>query len=589
MKRIHLLADEVAEKIAAGEVIERPASVVKELVENAVDAGAGRITIELVEGGARLIQVTDDGEGMTPEDLPLAFQRHATSKLTTTDDLWSVRTLGFRGEALPSIAAVAHVQAVTATADSIAGAAVEVVGGRIGPVRESAAAPGTTVVVRDLFFNVPARKKFLKKQTTELGRITDFVQRLALAYPEIAFELNHNQRPVFVLPAVTDLRERIARFFGRELAGQLIDVSGDDGYLRLRAYLADRHYTRTNARSIHLYLNRRFIRDKVLTAAVMGAYRGLIESRRYPVAFLFLEIDPSEVDVNVHPTKLEVRLRNEARVFTTVHELLRTRLEEKMSGTGAELADLATLDDRRERIRQKIGEFFLRSDSQRRQPDLWKDRAESGHPAGSSFATPPAPRPAPRVHMLAARSVMQIHNSFILEETDEGFALTDQHALHERILYEETMTKLRAQALASQRLLTPVIIEADAAEMLAAGEHNELLRKAGLEVNETGPGILAVQSVPQLLHRDDPGRLLRDMLDALTDESDQAPEDPLERVAQVIACRGAVKAGEPLTSQEMESLLVRRDQSPRSATCPHGRPTTMFFSLSELAGRFGRS
>jgi len=586
MQRIRQLPPEVAEKIAAGEVVERPASVVKELVENAVDAGASRIAVELLEGGIKLIRVIDDGEGIVPEDLALAFSRHATSKLQQADDLFAVKTLGFRGEALPSIAAVSRVQAVTGVADRLGGASIEVIGGKVGPVRESAARTGTDITVHDLFFNVPARLKFLKKQSTELAHITDVVQRIALSCPQIHFELTHDRKTVCVLPAVTDLRQRIGTLFGRELARSLVEVEGGDGYLELRAWLAGRDHTRANRSSILIFLNGRFVQDKVLTAAVVNAYAGRIEKGRFPIAFLFARIEPDQVDVNVHPAKLEVRLRNGSRVFTAVHSLISRRLEEE-SPSQAPGDELGTLEDRRERIRQKIGEFFLRSDARSRQPDLWKPESTTTRPM-QSVMTGAAGSSGPGPRMLVTRSVMQIHDAFILEETDDGFALIDQHALHERILYEETVTRLRSRSMESQRLLTPAMIEADLADILTAAEHAELLRRAGLEVTAAGPGSLALHSVPELLGREDPARLLRDMLDALIEGADQPADAKIEQVAEVIACKGAVKAGQPLSRQEMESILTRRDRMPGTATCPHGRPTTLFFDLAELAGRFGR-
>ena len=587
MQRIERLSTEVVEKIAAGEVVERPASVVKELIENSIDAGASRITIEIVEGGTKLMRVTDDGEGILADDLPLAFARHATSKLHEADELFAIRTLGFRGEALPSIAAISRVEATSAVAGELAGARVEIIGGEVGPVRESAARTGTVITVRDLFFNVPVRKKFLKKQATEFARITDIVQRIALTCREIHFELSHNRKSVYVLPAVRDLRERIGAFFGRELAQSLVEAVGDDGYLKLRAWLARHDYTRANHRGVHLFLNRRFVRDRVLSAAVINAYQGLIERGRFPIAFVFVQLDTDQIDVNVHPSKLEVRLRNGARVFTAVNSLIRGRLEIEWSSSSSP-EQSGTLDDRRERIRQKIGQFFLRGEAQSRQPNLWSDthagRGKGAHPGAD---VPSAPSGPPR--MLMTSSVMQIHDSFILEETDEGFALIDQHALHERILYEETTTRLASRALESQRLLTPEVIEADQTDILSAAEHADLLRKAGFEVTAAGPGSLALHSLPQLLHNEDPGELLRDMLDALGEETGRETEKKLSQVARVIACKGAVKAGQPLTKQEMESILERRNNFPNTATCPHGRPTTMFFSLSELARKFGRS
>ncbi|HUW56161.1 MAG TPA: DNA mismatch repair endonuclease MutL [Planctomycetota bacterium] len=581
MSRIRRLPKEIAEKIAAGEVVERPASVVKELLENAIDAGASHIVIELENGGTKLVSVADDGEGIAPEDMALVFERHSTSKLRTLDDLYAVRTLGFRGEALASVAAVSRVEMVSARAGQ-AGARIEVTGGERGEVRPEGAPVGTRITVRDLFFNTPARKKFLKKQSTELGHITSLVQNLAMAYPRIHFELSHNHRKVFSLPGVTNVRERIAHFFGNDLARDLVEVSHASESMSFDALLAPRQHTRANSRSQFVFVNRRYVRDALLIGAVTQSYRGFIESGRFPVAFLFLEIDPADVDVNVHPAKLEIRFRNSSQVYGSVMTALRSELERTWPRTAMPV-DEGTLDDRRARIKQKIGDFFLRAESPMRQSSLWESTGAGGSHGGGV----PAGLPSPLV--LPVRGVMQVHNTYLIEETDEGFRISDQHALHERVLFHEIRARLAESGVGSQQLLTPQMMAVTEQDVLTVEEHAELFARVGLDVKPAGPRTLAISAVPQVLPVEEAPTFIRDALDRLQDDTEERSlEEHLEDLASALACRAAVKAGEQLSRQEVESIIKRAGDAEVRETCPHGRPTTLYITLEELERRFGR-
>jgi len=584
MSHIRRLPRELAEKIAAGEVVERPASVVKELVENSIDAGASRIVIELEDGGTKSISVADDGEGIAGEDLALIFERHSTSKIKELDDLYAVKTLGFRGEALSSIAAVSRVELVSATAGR-EGARVEAVGGEKSEVKPEGVPVGTRISVRDLFFNTPARKKFLKKQSTELGRITDLIQNLAMAWPRIHFELSHNHRKVFLLPATEDVRERIGQFFGAELARDLIDISHGDEALGFRALLAPRQHTRANTRSQFIFVNHRYVRDSLLHGAIMQAYRGFIESGRYPVAFLFLQIDPAEVDVNVHPSKLEIRFRNSSQVYATLLSAVRAELEKTWPHTALTM-DEGTLDERRARIRQKIGDFFLRYEKPTRQTGLWgPGGATSEHPQGPGF---PSAGGFPAA-FLPVRGVMQLHNTFLIEETDEGFRISDQHALHERVLFHEIGTKLRESSIGSQQFLSPLMMAVTEQDVLTIEEHGELFSRVGLDVKPAGPRSLAIHAVPQVLSPEETPAFIRDVLDRLEEETEEKPFDErLEELAAALACRAAVKAGQALSGPEIESIVKRASDAKVQETCPHGRPTTLYFTVAELEKRFGR-
>lgn len=583
MSKIHRLPKDLAEKIAAGEVVERPASVVKELVENSLDAGASHIVVDLEEGGVKLISVADDGEGIAPEDLALVFERHTTSKITTLDDLFAVRTLGFRGEALASIAAVSRVELLSAQ-EGRPGARIDVTGGVLGEVRPEGAPRGTTFRARDLFFNTPARRKFLKKESTELGHVTSLVQNLAMAYPEVHFELSHDGRKIFTLPKAGDIRERVAGFFGPDVARDLLDVFHDGEGMKLHALLAPRQHTRANSRGQFVFVNRRFVRDSLLVGAVTHAYRGFIESGRYPVAFLFIDIDPSEVDVNVHPAKLEIRFRNSSQVYSTIMSALRLELEKAWPRAEVSL-DEGSLDERRARITQKIGDFFLKSESPAAQASLWG--AGSGGSAGASAGGPFSA--AAQGSMLPVRGVIQLHNSYLLEETNEGFRISDQHALHERVLFKEISERLRESRVAAQQMLTAQVIQVTEQDVLMVEEHGGLFERVGLEVRAAGPRTLTINAIPQVLRPDEAPHFVRDILDKLEDENeDKSFEERLAEVAAALACRAAVKAGEPLSGPEIESILRRAEAAKVQETCPHGRPTTLYFSIDELEKRFGR-
>jgi len=581
MTEIRRLPKALAEKIAAGEVVERPSSVVKELVENAIDAGASHVVIALTDGGTKRMSVTDDGEGIAAEDLSLVFERHSTSKIRTEDDLYAVKTLGFRGEALASISAVSRVTLVSARRGE-AGGRVEVTGGELGEVKPEGAPVGTTVTVRDLFFNTPARRKFLKKQSTELGHITALVQNLALAHPQIHFELSHNTRKIFALPAAEGVRERVAGFFGSDLARDLIDVTHEGETISLRALLAPRQHTRTNTRGQFVFVNHRYVRDKLLHGAINQAYRGFVESGRRPMAFLFLEVDPADVDVNVHPAKLEIRFRNSSAVYASVLSTLRAELEQAWPRASLEV-DEGTLDERRARIRQKIGDFFLRSEKPQSQSSLFRP----GDPSGRGPGTPMVDFPQPSV--LPVRGVMQVHNTYLVEETDEGLRISDQHALHERVLYGEIKSKLIEARLESQQMLTAQMMSVTEQDVLTVEEHAALFSRVGLDVKPAGPRTLAINAVPQVLDADEAPAFIRDVLDRLQEETEERSFDErLGEIAETLACRSAVKAGDELSRQEIESILGRATDADVQETCPHGRPTTLYFTLHDLERQFRR-
>ncbi len=596
-KRIHLLPKAVAERIAAGEVIERPASVVKELVENALDADASHVRIELENAGKKLIRVSDDGLGILAGDLKLAVLSHATSKIATDDDLADISTLGFRGEALSSVAAVSHLTVTScARGEGGMGARVQADGGALREPLPTGAPEGTVVEVRDLFFNVPARLKFLKSEPTEWGHVSKLVTRLALAHPRVHFLLVHNRRKSLDLPAARDLRSRIGALFNTELAAACLEVREEHAYLKLLAYLAPPEFARGSGQMQFIYVNGRWVDDRLLRHALTDLYQGLLPTRRYPVAFLFLDLPAGEVDVNVHPAKLYVRFRRSDRVYSLVRSLLGQALRRApwevsvvaptapAGGGEPELGQQSS----RERVRQAVGEF-LSGRGGKGKPGL----LPASGPGLTGRPGPPGQAvggPARAVRAgFAPRGAMQIHGSYILEETEEGLRIIDQHALHERILYEGLKARVAEAKVERQHLLVPHVLEVSRQEMTLFEEHRELFEQAGLVVRPFGPTALAVYAYPALLERADPETLARGLLADLEAVGQARGLDAqLDEFLRRLACHGAVRAGTALSPEEVEALLLQRGDTDHEYRCPHGRPTALVLTLEELEKRFGR-
>ncbi len=596
MGMIRELPDLVANKIAAGEVIERPASVVKELVENAIDAGATRIEVQLEDGGRKLVRVTDDGSGMDAEDVVKCFGRHATSKLRTSDDLFFITTLGFRGEALPSIGSVAQVRLVSRPRDAAAGTEIEVAGGQRTEPKAAGAPQGTTVEVRNLFYNTPARQKFLRSARTELGHVMDMVTRIALPHEQIHFRVSNDGKTLLNAPPTNSRRERIAAFVGADLAGALLPVSGGDGPLAIEGLAAPPDHARASTGMQFLFLNRRYVRDKALASAIRQAYEGLLPRGRYPALFLFLQIDPREADFNVHPTKIEVRFRQGRRVFASVLGALRAALA--AADLAPPLRPSAPVPPSWDHVRRSAParaaeEFALRS------PPVTPRLPFAAAPEHLDDArTRPRTVPAPADPFAAPDAppaFLQLHGTYLVEETPEGFRVTDQHALHERVLYEELLQRSAEAKVEAQRLLMPEVVPLSAAEAALAAGALEPLRALGLEAELFGGDALTVRAVPRLTRDLDVGTLVHDLLAEMAeDEGEGGPgvsavERHRRRLACALACKAAVKAGDPLRASEAAALLARRAAlGPRADTCPHGRPTALVFSLGELERQFHR-
>jgi DNA mismatch repair protein MutL len=613
MPRIHQLPPSVITKIAAGEVIERPASVVKELLENSVDAGSTRIEVDVEQGGVEQIRVVDDGCGIDAADLPLAFASHATSKLQSADDLFRIGSLGFRGEALASIGGVAQVTLQSRPHDQPTGAELFCNGGELSEVRPWNGSPGTRIEVRHLFYNTPVRRKFLRTTATELSHVSEQVTRIALAQSKLHLALRHNGRNVFEVPATASLFDRIVLFFGKELREQLYEIAVDAGPLRVTGYIADPVCERGNARMQYLFLNGRSIRDRSMFHAIQEGYRGLVMVGRYAVAFLFLQMPPDLVDVNVHPTKSEVRFRDSSAVYHLILTAIRERLRRQNlvpelrvgSGQRAVGSEVGS----QQPAPSSAAPWTLQAPAPGAGPGLpFHAPAPVSYPPiadgdRSEERTEESDTPAPPVVDAAAvvsppatdhwpltpSKVMQLHDAYLVLETPEGMLVIDQHALHERILFEQLKRRLQTGPLEKQRLLIPEPIDLPAEQSALALEHQDALGQLGLEITDFGGGTILLQSYPALLGRKSPGEIFQAAMEyLLTKDRPPSREVLLNHMLATMACKAAVKAGDHLSPEEITALIAQRELVNDTHHCPHGRPTTLLFSRQELDRQFGR-
>ena len=680
MPRIQQLSANVINKIAAGEVIERPASVVKELLENSVDALSTRIEIDVVEGGMELIRIVDDGEGIEPDDLPLAVASHATSKLREADDLFRVQTLGFRGEALASIAEISRFKIRSRRHDRPTGAELEVDCGLHGVVRECGAAAGTTIEVADLFASTPVRRKFLKQPSTEFGHVTEQFTKIALAHPRLHLVLRHNNRVVYELPSSEKLIDRIQLFFGEELAKNLIWVESEFEAVRLWGYVGHPSQSKATRKGQYLFLNGRWIQDRSLGHALAEAYRGLLMVGRNPVTFLFLEMPADQVDVNVHPTKAEVRFRESQRLYRQLLSTIRTKflglnlnseLQVRPSGTTTPMTNpvlqpvRTTIDPARQQAAQTDLVSWVREQSRdwatpgyepvypelppeepattpgvtsspisqtpipQQSAAAWSqalpaspfaadagsresaatfggaassNSAENFEPAFARIdpphegALPPAVTSLPPTYSAPAGMApgydvraMQIHDSYLVVETNEGLQVVDQHALHERILYEHLRKRILSGSIESQKLLVPQPIELSTSEAALLAEHRELLARFGLSLEDFGANTVLVTAYPVMLAKVDLRQIVRDAAEKIAESGrDPSHRDLLDSLLHMMSCKGAIKAGQRLSTEEIESLLAQRHLIDDAHHCPHGRPTALVLSRNELDRQFGR-
>jgi DNA mismatch repair protein MutL len=579
MARIAVLPPELQGLIAAGEVVERPASVVKELVENALDAGARHVEIRLEGGGVDGICVVDDGEGMAAEDAVVAFARHATSKLRSLDDLAAVPSLGFRGEALPSIAAAGRVRVVTRRVEDPAGTAVAADVRGAAPAGPAAAAPGTTIEVRDLFGETPARRKFLRATATEVGHVVDAVTRLAVASPTTGFRVTSDGREVFAYPPVRDLRQRLAQVLGAERAAAFVEMRGTDGAVEVTGLLGPPRESLASPRLLWTYVGFRgrgavrAVRDRLLMHAVLDGYGSFVVKGRYPMGVVVVRVAPGDMDVNVHPAKLEVRFRRSSTVHQVVAGTIRARLRE-MLAPGAPAADTApapfVVAERPEDAAPGAGvpRLPLPGAVPAEQTTLWR-------PADAGFR--------------ALRFVGQLFDGYLLCERAGGAVLIDQHAAHERVLYERLQAAHAARGVEADPLLVPETIAVSATESAALAEHAAALEQAGFAGEPFGDGTYLLRTVPRLLRDRDAGSVVRAVAAELAaGDAPAAARRAVDRVLATVACHGAVRVGQRLEAAQVEALLASMDGVPVNAHCPHGRPVAAELRRSAIEALFQR-
>lgn len=601
--RIHILPEQLANQIAAGEVVERPASVVKELLENAIDAGADELLIEVEQGGRRLVRVTDNGCGMAKDDLFLALERHATSKISSSADLFALHTLGFRGEALPSIASVSRLRLASRPVDQELGWQLYVEGGTVRQAEAIGTPAGTVVEVRDLFFNTPGRRKFLRGDDTEFGHLADVVTRLALVRPGIHLRLLHNGRMILEAYRHQRLEERVAALLGRSLAGELLPLEAEaPGGEMLSGLIGPPALTRSSSSHLYTYVNGRFVRDRVVQHAILEAYRTLLEKRRYPVAVLFLDLPPEMVDVNVHPTKHEVRFREQQRthdfVVKAVRDILLDTARVTSSG-GAFISPppqdaapwpvqvpLPVVDPAelaRERVQEALAGYGAKSDTAVRMPQgACPARAEG---KGTALPLPQATAPLPGNWRLLG----QYLNSYLVCQADDDLLLIDQHAAHERIGFEKLRRQAGASGIERQQLLFPVVIELDHRQAAVVTARADDFQRLGFELEPFGGRAFTLTAVPQLLAGSDPQRLVADMAEELAEIGRGSTlTSAFDQVLMRLACHAMIRANQPLARVEMEELLRELATIDLGSHCPHGRPVVRRLTRSEVERMFHR-
>ncbi|WP_348266844.1 DNA mismatch repair endonuclease MutL [Edaphobacter paludis] len=639
MGRIRILSDLVANQIAAGEVVERPASVVKELLENSIDAGATRIRIEVEAGGRKLIRIADNGHGMVKDDALLAFERHATSKLRTSDDLLSIATLGFRGEALPSIASVSRLTLETRAAEDAAGTLVEIAGGNILRVEEAGLPAGTTITIRDLFFNTPARRKFLRSEQTELSHIAALVTHYALAHPTKHFELHSATQALLIAPAVSNSSDRLFQIFGRETSNLMLPTTAeldftraglpepppwkreqdytppDPGYLRITGFVSKPELQKLNRNSVYVFVNHRLVRDKLVLHALNEAYRNIIPPTSFPVVLLFLEMPPQEVDVNVHPAKTEVRFRQSSFVHDFIRDTVRTTLMQSRPvasfaaalhntphASASLLLDVSPMSDGPSQpVFEPNGQPQSDADPTSADtvpfnlaaPQVSESPGRLAFPEVQipvGYETEESPNESETLNALATlKPLGQLRDSFILAVNDEGLWIVDQHVAHERVLFEKILRAREVEQVQRQRLLMPVLVDLLPAQMVTFARLADELDRNGFEAEPFGPSTIAIKAAPVGLEGRELERMLEEVL-AVPDREQQAEnsETRRRRIAASIACHAAIKINMPLDPAKIDWLLTELGKTEHPTSCPHGRPIALRYSHKDIAKAFQR-
>lgn len=622
--RIRVLSDALVDQIAAGEVVERPASVVKELVENSLDAGARSLQIDVRDGGAALIAVQDDGIGMTPEELPIALERHATSKLRTADDLSRITSFGFRGEALPAIASVSRFRIVSRARGAESGHEIRIDGGRLIHSRAAGGPEGTRIEVADLFASVPARRKFLKRPSTEWGHISDWLARLAMARPEIHLEIRRDERTATIWPACSDRRDRLALLLSDEDAAGLVAVEHATEAARVHGFVSTPEQSRATGQGLYLFVNGRPVRDRLLSHALCEPYRDLLPRGRFPLGVVFVDVAPETVDVNVHPAKWEVRFSDPQAVHRSIRHAVRESIASRRwlsiplaaPGTAKAAAphdDARTLPLQVQELAPRWGSSgqgpargaldFAASPSTdwtlaARHPDRFDaDLGSAIHPNGPVDAAQTIDHAAPPVTSFAAlRLLGQLHASYLLAEGEQGLVVIDQHAAHERILYERMRKSWLEAGVARQGLLSPLVVKVSPAAVAAVEASAESIARLGFEIEPFADAALLVRAVPAELAGSDPEAIVRDLTAALVEHEPDPGADPsavrwlpgLDRMFATLACHAARRFGDRLPEAEQRAILAGLDTIPWAPTCPHGRPVAILIGPADLEARFRR-
>jgi DNA mismatch repair protein MutL len=592
--RIHVMSDQLANQIAAGEVVERPASVVKELVENALDAGATRILVEVEDGGRELIRVTDNGQGMSPDDAQLCLSRHATSKIRTEEDLWRIASLGFRGEALPAIASVSRLKLATKETGALIGTELSAEGGRIERVGEAGLPDGSVIEIADLFFNTPGRRKFLSSSRTELGHIAEAMIRAALWRPGVYFELRDGKKQTLQAPSTESLPERIGALLGRDLLAHLFEFEETFPFFTLRGFATNPDFHRGSSKHVFPYVNARHVRDRVLLGALTGAYEGHLIKGRYPVAVFNIEIDPAMVDVNVHPAKAEVRFRKPAGVFENLRRATRNALAERFAPTAGRgfLAQYGRSTSQFESPGQTPGGQHGLLDTPGHQTEAFQPLPPHHTPTRLDIEVD-ADRPEPEIGKFSALSIIgQLADSYIVCESRSGYGsllVVDQHAAHERINYEHLHKGIEHGALEVQNLLLPLTIELRPVESKALETIADQLARMGVVVAPFGPTSWRLEAGPAILTETQARDVVMDAIEHVRQTGTGGnPAARMEAILITAACHGSVRAGQALTMAQMREILRGLDGCVQPTTCPHGRPTIREYPLDEIERAFAR-
>jgi DNA mismatch repair protein MutL len=600
--KIVVLPESLSSKIAAGEVVERPASILKELLENALDAGATDITVELEKGGRGSVKVIDNGEGIESAEAPLAFERFATSKIYQFDDIYKVRSYGFRGEALPSIGAISRVEMVTRKASSLSGARVIVEAGELKSIADTGCPVGTSVLVNHIFDPVPVRKKFLKTEATEQGYCMDVITRTALSHSEVRIRVVAHGREILNIPATEDISERISLVLGTDFIDHMLPVKGVKGGMTVHGFASKPDFTRSSAKQLYYFVNKRFIRDYLLNHAVMTAYRRLIEAKKYPAAVLFIDLPPGDVDVNVHPAKMEVRFRNPREIYDIIVETLVHALADITPASSGEKGRTMP-EGYGERVQEALKRYTVSSGSgklffNKTLTDYPKPRLAFGQIRENEASRGPAKEiraeqeiPGRVQNFADLEYIGQFTGTYLLFSSSDGLILIDQHAAHERILFDRLKMEAArpGEKMMSQRLLIPEVASLSPGEFAVIVESMKVLEAMGIEVAPFGENTVIVKSVPAILSHVEPKKLFLEILEELSNaERTLGLEERQEKLFALLACKGAVKANQKLSEAEVMRLCRDLDATRFSSTCPHGRPVYISFSLRDIERMFKR-